>query len=57
MCFRLFDMYAKDYFTCSTFVSIVDENVVPNYRKIVIRERKLWKQGARSHIVKTGKDV
>lgn len=57
MSFRLFDMYAKNFFTCTTFVSIVDENVIPNYKKIVIRERKLWKTGGRAAIVHTGKDV
>ena len=43
MLFKLFDRSDRGYFSFSEFEEIIDERMMPNYKKIVIRERERWK--------------
>ena len=42
MLFKLFDRSDKGYFGFVEFEEIIDERMMPNYKKIVVRERERW---------------
>ena len=42
MLFKLFDRSDRGYFSFLEFEEIVDERMIPNFKKIVERERERW---------------
>ena len=42
MLFKLFDRSDRGYFGFVEFEEIIDERMMPNYKKIVVRERERW---------------
>lgn len=45
MCFRLFDREENDFFGYQIYEDILEENLIPNFKKIVKKERANWLAG------------